>query len=91
MSTKYAEARQRLEVLEAERNDFDIRFQLEQDKRNAVEADLKKYLDEAYKEVAELEKGNVDHVRERHSKAKEMEKRAEADRETIKTLTGCIF
>ncbi|XP_050697310.1 centromere-associated protein E-like [Eriocheir sinensis] len=74
---KDAEAREcRLKELEYERQDFDMMMELALKKQKQREEDLRRILDDAWKEIAALEKGDVEEVRKRSQRLFELEEMA---------------
>ena len=67
------ELRQKNVDLENHKKDFDMKLELEVDKKETSLKDLRKYLESAYEEIAALESGNKVDVRERFEKTRELE------------------
>jgi len=67
------ELRQKNVDLENHKKDFDMKLELEVDKKETSIKDLRKYLESAYEEIATLESGNKVDVRERFEKTRELE------------------
>ncbi|XP_068212238.1 centromere-associated protein E-like [Palaemon carinicauda] len=59
---------ERLSQLENDRKDFDMMMELALEKQRVKEKDLRKSLDDAWREIAEHEKGNVEEVKNRHKR-----------------------
>ncbi|XP_066983070.1 centromere-associated protein E-like [Macrobrachium rosenbergii] len=64
---------ERLSQLENERNDFDMMMELALEKQRVKERDLRRSLDDAWREIAEHEKGNVEEVKDRHHRMSSLE------------------
>merc|ERR1712142_1297362 len=58
--------------LENNKTDFDMRFELEMEKKEVIITDLRKYLDSAYEEIATAESCEKSFVTERIRKTKEL-------------------
>ncbi|CAL4123100.1 unnamed protein product, partial [Meganyctiphanes norvegica] len=73
--------KQQLTKLQNERQDFDMMMELALEKQKLVEKDLRRSLDDAWDEIANLEGGNKDAVRGRIEKITSMEAELQSLRE----------
>ncbi|KAK4309435.1 hypothetical protein Pmani_018932 [Petrolisthes manimaculis] len=71
---KYEDRESKLNQLENERNDFDMRMELKIAKQKQKEEDIRRSLEDAWQEIAAYEKSNMDEVKRRFQQNVELQK-----------------